>query len=113
VEEFGNQFREPLSKLSGQLGQMRERKEKLEGALRRLAATAGKRPPHLVGRKLTDARRELHKHVSEIRMVPQAGDGKPYYVAEGRWNLLGNEQDSTDSGALSLTQILIGCGGRI
>jgi hypothetical protein len=53
----------------------------------------------------TDARRELHRHVSEIRMVPQAGDGKPHYVAEGRWNLLGNQQDSAGSGDLPLTQI--------
>ena len=39
------------------------------------------------------ARKELLKHVSEIRMVPQAGDGKPHYVAEGNWNLLGHEKE--------------------
>jgi hypothetical protein len=39
------------------------------------------------------ARKALLKHVSEIRMVPQAGDGKPHYVAEGNWNLLGHEKE--------------------
>jgi hypothetical protein len=37
------------------------------------------------------ARKVLLKHVSEIRMMRQAGSGKPHYVAEGRWNLLGGE----------------------
>ena len=40
------------------------------------------------------ARKELHKHVSEIRMIPQqAGHGKGHYVAKGEWKLLGNVQD--------------------
>ena len=41
------------------------------------------------------ARTELLKHVSEIRMMPQArnGDEKPHYVAEGCWNLLGHEKE--------------------
>ena len=30
------------------------------------------------------ARKELLKHVSEIRMIPQCGEGKPHYVEEGR-----------------------------
>ena len=41
------------------------------------------------------ARKELLKHVSEIRMMPQqAGDGKGHYVAKGEWRLLGNQQDA-------------------
>jgi len=52
-----------------------------------------------------EARRERHKHVSEIRMVPQAGEGKPHYVAECRWNLLGSEQDIAGSGNFPLTQV--------
>ncbi len=39
-----------------------------------------------------EARKELLKHVSEIRMIPQGGNGKPHYIAEGAWNLLGNEK---------------------
>jgi hypothetical protein len=41
------------------------------------------------------ARKELLKHVSEIRMVPQAGDGneRPHYVAEGSGDLLGGEKE--------------------
>jgi hypothetical protein len=123
---------------------MRERKEKLEGELRRLAATAAETGPsaflvaaihereqqlrditdqllaggtnsvdaHLsdirsfVTRRLGDlrtllsgdpvaARKELLKHVSEIRMMPQARNEneKPHYVAEGNWNLLGHEKE--------------------
>jgi hypothetical protein len=121
---------------------MRELKEKLEGELRRLAATAAETGPSaflieaihereqqlrditdqllaggtdsvdaqlseirsFVTHRLGDlrtllsgdpvpARKELLKHVSEIQMVPQAGneDRKPHYVAEGKWNLLGSE----------------------
>ncbi len=51
------------------------------------------------------ARKELLKHVSEIRMIPQGGEGKPHYVAEGRWNLLGNEKDSSTSLNAVPTQI--------
>jgi hypothetical protein len=43
------------------------------------------------------ARKELLKHVSEIRMMPQVGDGKGYYIAKGEWRLLGNEQDTLPS----------------
>lgn len=45
LEEFGNHLQEAFSKLHGQLGQMRQRKEKLEGELRRLAATAAETGP--------------------------------------------------------------------
>ncbi len=154
LEEFGRHLKDAFAKLSGQLAQMRERKQKLGGELKRLAATAAETGPSsfLVAaihereqqlREITDqllargtgsvdshlsdirrfvtqrlgdlrglltgqpaeARRELLKHVSEIRMVPQAGDGKPHYVAEGRWNLLGNEKDSYTSQTLGRTQI--------
>ena len=143
LEEFGKRLKDAFSKLSGQLAEMRERKQKLEGELKRLAATAAETGPSafLVAaihereqqlREITDqllaggtdsvdshlsnirrfvtqrlgdlrgllagqpaeARRELLKHVSEIRMVPQEGIGNPHYVAEGKWNLLGNEKDS-------------------
>ncbi|MHB1960336.1 MAG: hypothetical protein ACYCO5_15085 [Acidobacteriaceae bacterium] len=43
------------------------------------------------------ARKELLKHVSEIRMMPQAGNEKSYYVAEGSWHLLGNERDGSEA----------------
>jgi hypothetical protein len=41
------------------------------------------------------ARKELLKHVSEIRVVPQAGneDRKPHYMAEGKWNPLGSRKE--------------------
>ena len=35
-------------------------------------------------------------------MIPQSGDGKPHYVAEGNWHLLGIESDSSDE---AFTQI--------
>jgi hypothetical protein len=123
---------------------MRERKQKLEGELRRLAATAAETGPsaflveainerekqlrelsdqllaggaNSVDAHLSDirtfilgkmgdlralmagdpasARKELLKHVSEIRMMPQqVEDGKGHYVAKGEWKLLGNEQDA-------------------
>ena len=39
------------------------------------------------------AKGELAKHISEIRMVPQAGEKKGHYTAEGEWNLLGGYGD--------------------
>jgi DNA invertase Pin-like site-specific DNA recombinase len=144
LDEFGNHVKNAFANLTNQLAQMRERKEKLEGELRRLAETAAATGPsaflvaaiherqqqlrgitdqllaggtdsvdaHLsdirsfVTRRLGDlrtllsgdpvaARKELLKHVSEIRMMPQARNGneKPHYVAEGNWNLLGHEKE--------------------
>jgi hypothetical protein len=144
LDEFGNQMKNAFANLTNKMAQMRERKQKLEGELRRLAATAAETGPSsfLVAaihereeqlREITDqllagggdsvdahlseirgfvtnrlgdlqklisgepaeARKELLKHVSEIRMFPQGGaDGnrKPHYVAEGTWNLVGTEE---------------------
>jgi site-specific DNA recombinase len=152
--EFGTHVKNAFANLSNQMTQMRERKQKLEGELRRLASTAAETGPsaflveaihereqqlrqitdqllaggedsvdaHLsdirkfVTQRLGDlrsllagdpvpARKELLKHVSEIRMIPQSGEGKPHYVAEGRWNLLGNEKDSSASLNAVPTQI--------
>jgi DNA invertase Pin-like site-specific DNA recombinase len=45
------------------------------------------------------AKAELHKHVSGIRMLPQAEGKKGFYVAEGNWDLLGGYgEDSGSSG---------------
>jgi len=143
-DQFGSHVRNAFAGLSNQMAQMRERKKKLEGELRRLAATAAETGPsaflveainerekqlrelserllaggansvdiHLsdirdfILGKMGDlralmagdpapARKELLKHVSEIRMMPQqVEDGKEYYVANGEWKLLGNEQDA-------------------
>jgi site-specific DNA recombinase len=154
LDEFGTHVKSAFANLSNQMAQMRERKQKLEGELRRLASTAAETGPsaflveaihereqqlrqitdqllaggtdsvdaHLseirkfVTQRLGDlrslltgdpvpARKELLKHVSEIRMIPQDGEGKPHYVAEGRWNLLGNEKDSPTSLNAVPTQI--------
>jgi len=140
IGEFGRQLKVALENLSGELAQMRQRKETIEAELRRLTATAAQTGPspflieaindrerqlrditerllsagpgsvesHLAGirefvtKRLSDlqgllsgettlARTELKKHVEEIRMTPQYGDGRPHYLAEGAWNLLGKE----------------------
>lgn len=140
IGEFGRQLKVALENLSGELAQMRERKETIEAELRRLTATAAQTGPspflieaindrerqlrditerllsagpgsvesHLAGirefvtKRLSDlqgllsgettlARTELKKHVEEIRMTPQYGEGRPHYLAEGAWNLLGKE----------------------
>src|ERR1700733_2563363 len=45
-----------------------------------------------------EARKELVKHVSEIRLSPQAGgedgNGKSHDVAEGTWRLAGSEEEA-------------------
>ena len=35
------------------------------------------------------AKAELRKHVTEIRMIPSHDDVKAFYVAEGKWDLVG------------------------
>ena len=146
MDEFGNHVRSAFANLTNQLAQMRERKQKLEGELRRLAATAAETGPsaflieaiHEREQQLRDitdqllaqgddsveshladirnfilermmnlrallagdpgpARKELLNHVSEIRMMPQAVNGKSHYVAEGSWHLLGNERDGSEA----------------
>ena len=161
LDEFGNHVKKAFANLSNQLAQMRERKEKLEGELRRLAETAAATGPsaflvaaihereqqlrditdqllaggdnsvdaHLldirsfVTRRLGDlrtllsgdpvaARKELLKHVSEIRMMPQArnGDEKPHYVAEGKWNLLGHEKEDFAGETSRQIRVVAGAG---
>jgi hypothetical protein len=54
----------------------------------------------LISGEPAEARKELLKHVSEIRMFPQSGgdgNGKSHYVAEGTWHLIGNAEDETDA----------------
>jgi hypothetical protein len=63
----------------------------------------------LLARKPVEARTELLNHVSEIKMIPQSGDGKPHYVAEGSWHLLGIESDSSD-GAFTQIRMVAGAG---
>ena len=44
-DEFGNHIKSAFANLSSQLAQMRERKQKIEGELRRLAAAAAETGP--------------------------------------------------------------------
>jgi hypothetical protein len=52
----------------------------------------------LISGEPIEARKELVKHVSEIRMFPQDadgdGNGKSHYVAEGAWRLVGSEEET-------------------
>ena len=61
------------------------------------------------GTTSVEARSELLNHVSEIKMIPQSGDGKPHYVAEGSWHLLGIESDSSE-GAFTQIRMVAGAG---
>ena len=47
----------------------------------------------LLNSDVTQARAELLRHVTEIRMTPQETNKGANYVAEGNWNLLGNCQE--------------------
>jgi hypothetical protein len=147
LDEFDSHLKSAFSKLTNQMAHMRERKQKLEGELRRLTATAAETGPssflvaaihereqqlreitdqllaggadsvdahlseirgfitkrlgdlqQLISGEPAEARKELVKHVSEIRMFPEGdgGDGteKPHYVAEGTWHLVGGEEET-------------------
>ena len=59
------------------------------------------------------ARKQLFKHVSEIRMMPhQVGDGKGPYVARGERRLLGNEQNALSALEWSHREIRVVAGAR-
>lgn len=142
ISELGRQLKTAFENLSGELAGMKERKQKLEAELKKLAETAAQTGPSgflveaisdrerqlreiterllsggpgsieshlgcirqfvtkrladiqelLSGETAFDARTEIQKHVSEIRMVPQYGKGRPHYLAEGAWDLLGKEK---------------------
>jgi predicted nucleic acid-binding Zn-ribbon protein len=63
LEEFGNHIKDEFASLSIQMAQMRERKQKLEGELRRLAATAAETGPSAF---LVEAINEMEKQLREI-----------------------------------------------
>lgn len=83
LDEFGSHFKDAFGKLSNQMAQMRERKQKLEGELKRLVATAAETGPSafLVAaihereqqlREITDqllagGSNSVDAHLSEIR----------------------------------------------
>ena len=48
----------------------------------------------LLNSDVTQARAELLRHVSEIRLVPRQTENGGDYVATGEWNLLGNYADT-------------------
>jgi hypothetical protein len=65
----------------------------------------------LMSGETTLARVEIKKHLEEIRMTPQYGEGKPHYLAEGAWDVLGNEMGPFHNTAP--LPISDGCGGWI
>ena len=159
IAEFGRQLKAALDNLSGELAEMRERKQKIEAELRKLAETAAQTGPsvflieaisnrerqmreiterllskepgsieaHLSGirqfvtKRLEDlqgllsgetslARTELKKHLGEIRMIPQYGETRPHYVAEGVWDLLGKETGPSHNTAPLPIRMVAGVG---
>ena len=159
IGEFGHQLKVALDNLSGDLAEMRGRKQRIEAELRKLADTAAQTGPsaflveaindrerqlreiterllskepgsietHLSGirqfvtKRLADlqgllsgetslARAELKKHVGEIRMVPQYGEDRPHYVAEGAWDLLGKETGPSHNTAPLPIRMVAGVG---
>ena len=62
----------------------------------------------LLNGETTLARTELKKHVEEIRMTPQYGAGRPHYLAEGAWNLLGNQKGPAHNTAPLLNRMVAG-----
>jgi hypothetical protein len=83
IQAFGSQLKDVLEKMSNELAQMRERKNKIEGELRRLTATAAKTGPSsflieaindrekqlrdIAERLLSTGPRSVESHLAEIR----------------------------------------------
>ncbi|HXJ47192.1 MAG TPA: recombinase family protein, partial [Candidatus Dormibacteraeota bacterium] len=139
VVEFQRQLEAALASLSGDLGEMRQRKARLEAEIRRLVSAVAetghsKSILEEIGRKETElhsisdrlfsatpesvesrvaeirtyvknglrdlrdllrkdtalARTELLKHSGEITMIPHHASAQRFYIAEGKWDLLGD-----------------------
>jgi hypothetical protein len=63
-------------------GRLREIRAFVERGLGNLRA--------LLNRDAALTKQELHRHSSEIRMMPAEGNREWHYVAEGSWNILGS-----------------------
>jgi len=117
IQTLGRQLADAFERMSSELVEMRDRKTKTEAELRRLAETAARTGPsgflieaiNQREKQLRDITERLlstgpawlatpasaeqsKKHVEKICITPQYGSGKPYYLAEGAWSLLGNEK---------------------
>jgi len=103
IEDHGHS-----SALLQQLGQHQAEKDMITARL--LSATAGSIEERLgeirefvetgisdlrglLNRDVILAKAEMRKHLDEIRMIPTAGQATRHYVAEGSWNLLGNNSN--------------------
>jgi site-specific DNA recombinase len=64
----------------------------------------------LLNSDVTQARAELLRHVSEIRLVPRQTEMGGEYVAEGEWNLLGAYPEKRSSAPPSRCTRSVGCG---
>jgi hypothetical protein len=60
--------------------------------VRRFVATRLTNPRDLMYADLPKARAEPAKHVTEVRMLAETGNGRGHYVAEGQWKLLGGKR---------------------
>ena len=56
------------------------------------------------------AKAELEKHVTEIRMMPQADGKKGHYIAEGEWDLLGGYGEDAGTPPTKRTRMVAGEG---
>ena len=57
-----------------------------------------------------EAKVELEKYVTSIRMVPQVEGKKGHYIAEGQWNLLGGYGEETGNSATKRIGLVAGVG---
>jgi site-specific DNA recombinase len=69
-------------------------------ALRRFAIDRMTDLPRLLAGETGLARIELAKHVEKIRLTPTEAGGERFYVAEGKWNLLGAGPEMGRAGQL-------------
>ena len=110
-----------IEAINGRERQLRDITERL------LSAGPGSVESHLAGvrefvtKRLSDlqellsgetmlAKTELKKHVEEIRMTPPYGEGRPHYLAEGAWNLLGKETGPSHNTAPLQIRMVAGVG---
>ena len=54
------------------------------------------RLPELLSLDVSRARAELGKHVGQITLAPVELDGRPNYICQGDWNLLGTLEGRGD-----------------
>jgi hypothetical protein len=92
LDQFGNHVRDAFADLSNQMGQIGERKQKLEGELRRLAATAAETGPSAFPVEAINEREKQLRELSD-QLLAGGANSVDAHLSDIRNFILGKTRD--------------------